>query len=90
VLLSSEDSGSGITEWELGADETIGLDTEETSRLLDEVPKQMHRHVRGELLLHSADVYHQTTPRSTRDGSAGRISLEGHAIFVDGTWLLYA
>ena len=89
VLLSNDDSGAGITEWQLSADETIGLDTEETSRLLDVVPARMHAFTRGELLVHSADVYHQSTPRSNRHSGDARISLEGHALFVDGRWLAY-
>ena len=89
VLLSNDDSGAGITEWQLSADETIGLDTEETSRLLDVVPARMHAFTRGELLVHCADVYHQSTPRSNRHSGDARISLEGHALFVDGRWLAY-
>jgi hypothetical protein len=89
LLVSNDDSGAGVTQWELSTDETIGLDTEETSRLLDEAPRTTHPITRGELFVHAADVYHQTTPRSNRSAGVARISLDGHAILVSGTWLVY-
>jgi GNAT superfamily N-acetyltransferase len=89
VCVSAVDGRAGLNVWDLGYDETVGLDTEETARLLDAVPKQLHPFAQGELLLRSADAFHQNTPLSDSSDGAERVTLEGHAVFVGGSWLVY-
>lgn len=89
ILLSNDDSGAGLTMWELLFEQTVGLDTEETARLLDEMPRRTHELESGRGVLYAANRYHQTTPRFRRGGGAERVTLEGHAIYEDGAWHVY-
>jgi GNAT superfamily N-acetyltransferase len=75
-----------ITEWALGADQTVGLDTEEIARLLDVVPRERIPIAPGTLVVFPSDRYHQRSPIAQ---GTTRITLEGHGICTDGVWRIF-
>jgi GNAT superfamily N-acetyltransferase len=80
---------SGVTLWTLAHDDTIGLDSEETARLLDAAPRQRHTFESGAMLLRPANVYHQRLPIHDPVPREPVITLEGHAFLADDTWRVY-
>lgn len=89
LCLSRRDASAGLTVWDLTYDETVGLDTEETSRLLDAVGRTFHAFADGELLSLSGDVYRQMSPLGDRILGEERVTLQGQVVPWQGAWALY-
>lgn len=89
LTIALPERGASLTEWDLSYDQTVGLDTEETAHLLDAAPHSDHELHAGELLIYAAERYHQMAPMRHPRHDDVRITLEGHALFVDGVWQVY-
>jgi len=89
LCLSRRDARAGLTVWDLTYDETVGLDSEETSRLLDAAPRTFHPFADGELLSLSGDVYRQESPLADRNPGEERVTLKGQVMPWQGAWTLY-
>ncbi|HYV98723.1 MAG TPA: GNAT family N-acetyltransferase [Gemmatimonadaceae bacterium] len=89
VLLSEPDETAWLRLWDLTLDETTGLDTEETARLLDGTPSENLLLGRGELLLYPSHRYHQRAPLPDLKPGRLRITLEGHAVHSEGSWQVF-
>ncbi len=78
--------GGGLYFWDQLYDPTSPFDIEtETQRL--------HRHFLpyevGKMALHDGKLLHQIAPASEYDEQDRRITMQGHALFCDGSWRLY-
>ena len=89
LCLSRRDSRAGLTVWDVTSDETVGLDTEEASRLLDSASRTFHPFANGELLSLPGDIYRQATPLADRTPGEDRVTLEGQVVRWQGRWALY-
>ncbi len=89
LCLSRRDARAGRTVWDLTYDETVGLDSEETSQLLKAVPRTFQPFADGELLSLSGDVYRQESPLADRNPGEERVTLEGTVVPWQGGWALY-
>jgi GNAT superfamily N-acetyltransferase len=89
LTVALPERGGALTEWDLSYDQTLGLDTEETARLLDAAPRTQHELRVGELFVYAGNRYHQTAPMRDPRHDDERITLEGHALLVGGVWQLY-
>jgi hypothetical protein len=89
LCLARRDARAGLTVWDLAHDETVGLDTEETSLLLDAAPRTFHPFEDGSILILPGDVYRQVSPLADRTGDGDRVTLQGQIVPWQGTWGLY-
>lgn len=89
LCLARRDTGAGLTEWDLTYQETAGLDTEETARMLDAAPQAFHPLADGELLSLSGDVYRQRAPLAEAPAEGARVTLEGQVVPWQGGWGLF-
>jgi hypothetical protein len=89
VLIEAGEGGAGLWSWPIAHDPDRNLDERGLRRLVEGQPPVRHDYVLGEVFVHSGRLLHQIDPeRSLLPGQA-RITLQGHAFFLDGTWILY-
>lgn len=48
-----------------------------------------HAYQIGQLMIHSGYTLHRVAPTSAAKNTDKRVTLQGHGVFVDGTWQLY-
>jgi hypothetical protein len=82
-------SGAGMYVWDLRLDETIGLKETQLENLFKTRDKQLYSYQLGKMSLHSGLNYHQIAASENMQSDDVRITLQGHGLFVRGSWKLY-
>lgn len=89
VLIEAGEGGAGLWTWPIAYDPEQNLNERELRALVHGQEPLRHEYHLGELFVHSGRMLHQIdSTRSMAPGQA-RITLQGHAFFSGGTWLLY-
>jgi GNAT superfamily N-acetyltransferase len=89
VCITPLQSERAMTFWELQHADTVGLDSEETARLLEGVQRSDADLEPGALVVFGSDQFHQSAPLRDAPKRGERIVLSGHAVLLNGAWRVY-
>ncbi len=81
--------GGGMHTWDLHFDQLLDLDPQLRGRRIRDSEPRYSAYQLGQIVLHSGHVLHQAAPARKVLGGDERITLQGHALQCDGTWILY-
>jgi hypothetical protein len=82
-------TGGGLKSWDVPYEEILNLSDEAMQLVVRSRPKRYHAYHLGNMVLHSGHMMHQAAPGRDLMMDDERITLQGHAILVDGCWQLY-
>ena len=80
---------SAVKFWTVRHADTVGLDTEETARILERAETTIVSLPPGALGLFEGEQFHQFAPLRESPAHAERILLTGSAVLRDGVWQLF-
>lgn len=89
VLIEAGDGGAGLWSWPIAHDQERSLGELELRALVQGQAPLRHDYRVGELFVHSGRLLHQIDPERSLGPGQARITLQGHAFFSGGTWILY-
>lgn len=90
LALRLPQSGGGLKVWPVNGLALIGADSARRSSVLDSKPKAVyHPYKVGTLALHSGALIHQIAPIKQLQPDDERLTLQAHAVWADGRWLVY-
>ena len=82
--------GGGLRLWNLDHETAEKLTADERKALMDDHRKADYvPYEAGKLVVHSGHLLHQIAPAKQMIDDDQRITLQAHALPVDGTWLMY-
>ena len=80
----------GLKVWPVNGLALIGADSARRSSVLESKPKAVyHPYKVGTLALHSGALIHQIAPIKQLQPDDERLTLQAHAVWADGRWLVY-
>ena len=82
-------SERAMTFWDVEHADTVGLDSEETARLLEGASRTHVDLAAGELVVFGSEQFHQFAPLREGASRGERIVLSGHALLLDGVWRVH-
>jgi hypothetical protein len=82
-------SGAGLRVWPFHHDEIAGETLQALLRRAGNAPPDYFPYEAGHAAVHSGHRVHQAAPAQGLIASDERITLQGHALFGDGRWVLY-
>lgn len=89
LALALPEAGGGLLVWNINRTEIMRLpEDERRAHMQANRFATHHRYAIGSLALHSGHQLHQIAPTPAQPGDQ-RITLQAHALRVDGEWLLY-
>lgn len=90
LAVSLPAAGAGLLVWNVNDLDLRHLDDEEKKAVMrrNRMPV-LHRYRVGGLALHSGHQLHQIAPMKQMRPEDERITLQGHALIVRGSWILY-
>ena len=90
LALRLPQSGGGLKVWPVNGLALIGADSARRSSVLESKPKAVyHPYKIGTLALHSGALIHQIAPIKQLQPDDERLTLQAHAVWADGRWLVY-
>ena len=90
LALRLPQSGGGLKVWPVNGLALIGADSARRSSVLESKPKAVyHPYKVGTLALHSGALIHQIAPIKQLQPDDERLTLQAHAVWADGRWLVY-
>ena len=90
LALRLPQSGGGLKVWPVDGLALIGADSARRSSVLESKPKAVyHPYKIGTLALHSGALIHQIAPIKQLQPDDERLTLQAHAVWADGRWLVY-
>jgi hypothetical protein len=81
--------GAGLRVWPVHHDEIAGENLQALVRRAGNKSPDYFRYELGQLALHSGHMVHQAAPAERLIESDERMTLQGHALLCQGSWMLY-
>jgi len=89
LAISLPKFGGGLNTWNLHHQEIVNISHSEFVQLVKSRTKTYYPYQMGELILHSGHTLHQIAPAKNIQPDDERITLQGHALFSQGSWQIY-
>lgn len=89
LTLQLPPDGGGLRIWNLQRSQALGMSVEALKARLKAEHADVHRYAVGGLLLHTGQELHQILAWDSQPSDQERITLQGHALEIDGRWILY-
>jgi hypothetical protein len=82
-------NGGGLCTWPLSRTEFEALPMDRVGELVEAHARQFWSYTVGHMAIHHGHQVHMIAPCPNMQGDDERITLQGHAVRCDGTWVLY-
>lgn len=82
-------SGGGLNIWDLHRDEVIGLSKQQVEEAISKAKQSYFPYKVGYLVKQSGHYFHQIASMKDVEPDDKRITLQAHALFHSGMWVLY-
>ena len=89
LAISLPKFGGGLNIWNLHYQEIANISHPEFVQLVKSRTKSYYPYQIGQLILHSGHTVHQIAPAKNIQLDDERITLQGHALFSQGSWQIY-
>ena len=89
LAISLPKFGGGLNTWNLHHHDIANISRSEFVQLVKSRTKTYYPYQIGELILHSGHTVHQIAPAKNIQPDDERITLQGHALFSQGSWQIY-
>lgn len=89
LAISLPKFGGGLNIWNLHYHEIANTSRSEFVQLVKSRTKTYYPYQIGQLILHSGHTVHQIAPAKNIQLDDERITLQGHALFSQGSWQIY-
>jgi hypothetical protein len=81
--------GGGLNLWDITYQDTLKANKQELKELAKSKQKTFYPYQLGEMIVHSGLTVHQAIVGKDLKQGEDRITLQGHALFSQGSWQLY-
>ena len=88
LLLKMPASGAGLMVWNVYLQDILGLDKAQAIEKIKQARTWREDYAVGELVLHPGHQLHRIAPWQSNEQEQ-RITLQGHALYINDCWMLY-
>jgi hypothetical protein len=81
--------GGGLRLWPVKRKEAMAMEKTTLRDRLSKANSKLHDYSVGSLLIHSGQELHQIAPWHAASGDLARITLQGHGIELEDSWIIY-